>query len=102
MIDLVLQIGIVWLISIIVGFPLYATMGLAAFAFAFLGGFTPSIVPQKLLHGVNSFPLVAAPIFILMGNILTAARINDKIVALRRPSSAGCAVAMRTPASLRA
>ncbi|MBL8806990.1 MAG: TRAP transporter large permease [Rhodospirillales bacterium] len=81
MIELILQIGIVWLISIIVGFPLYATMGLAAFAFAFLGGFTPSIVPQKLLHGVNSFPLVAAPIFILMGNILTAARINDKIVA---------------------
>lgn len=79
--DLILQIGVVWLISIVVGFPLYATMGLAAFAFAMLGGFTPSIVPQKLLHGVNSFPIVAAPIFILMGNILTAARINDKIVA---------------------
>ncbi|MBI1243848.1 MAG: TRAP transporter large permease subunit [Alphaproteobacteria bacterium] len=81
MMDLILQIGVVWLISIVVGFPLYATMGLAAFAFAMLGGFTPSIVPQKLLHGVNSFPIVAAPIFILMGNILTAARINDKIVA---------------------
>ncbi len=81
MTDLVVQIGIVWLVSILVGFPLYASMGLAAFAFAFFGNFTPSIVPQKLLHGVNSFPLVAAPIFILMGNILTAARINDKIVA---------------------
>src|SRR5262249_59769693 len=50
-------------------------------AFAWLGGFAPSIVPQKMVHSVNSFPLVAAPIFILMGNILTAARINDKIVA---------------------
>ncbi len=81
MTELIAQIGVVWLVSILVGFPLYASMGLAAFAFAFLGGFTPSIIPQKLVHGVNSFPLVAAPIFILMGNILTAARINDKIVA---------------------
>ena len=30
---------------------------------------------------MNSFPLVAAPLFILMGNILTAARITDRIVA---------------------
>jgi tripartite ATP-independent transporter DctM subunit len=34
-----------------------------------------------MIQGANSFPLVAAPIFILMGNILTGARINDRIVA---------------------
>jgi tripartite ATP-independent transporter DctM subunit len=81
MITLIATIGAIWFLAILAGAPLYASMGLAAFAFAWLGGFTASIIPQKMVHGVNSFPLVAAPIFILMGNILTAARINDKIVA---------------------
>jgi tripartite ATP-independent transporter DctM subunit len=81
MTTLIAEIGAVWLIAILAGLPLYAAMGLAAFAFVWIGGFVPSIVPQKMVQGANSFPLVAAPIFILMGNILTAARINDKIVA---------------------
>src|SRR5204863_3940474 len=78
---LILTIGAVWLLAILGGSPLYAAMGLAAFAFAYHGGFPPSIVAQKMIQGANSFPLVAAPIFILMGNILTGARINDRIVA---------------------
>ena len=79
---LIAKIAGAWLVAILCGMPLYASMGLAAFAFAYLaGGFPLSIISQKLVQGVNSFPLVAAPIFILMGNILTAARINDKIVA---------------------
>ncbi len=78
---LILTIGGIWLLAILGGFPLYAAMGLAAFAFVYHGGFPPSIVAQKMIQGANSFPLVAAPIFILMGNILTGARINDRIVA---------------------
>lgn len=81
MTTLIAEIGGVWFLAILAGFPLFASMSLAAFAFVLLGGLNPSIVPQKMIQAVNSFPLVAAPIFILMGNILTAARINDKIVA---------------------
>ena len=78
---LIAEIGAVWFAAILIGVPLYPAMGLAAFAFVHLAGLSPSIVPQKMVQGVNSFPLVAAPVFILMGNILTAARINDRIVA---------------------
>ncbi len=74
-------IGVIWLIAVLAGFPLFASMGMAAIVFVWVGDFTPSIIAQKFVQGANSFPLVAAPIFILMGNILTAARINDKIVA---------------------
>ena len=81
MTTLIAQIGAVWFVAILAGLPLFASMALASFAFVFLGGLNPSIVPQKMIQAVNSFPIVAAPIFILMGNILTAARINDKIVA---------------------
>jgi tripartite ATP-independent transporter DctM subunit len=80
MIQLMLEIVGVWLIAILIGMPLFASMGLAAFAFVISSGLSPSIVAQKMAQAMNSFPLVAAPLFILMGNLLGAARLTDRIV----------------------
>jgi tripartite ATP-independent transporter DctM subunit len=80
MTHLMVEIAGVWLVAILAGVPLFAAMGLAAFAFVAFGGLSLSIVPQKMAQAMNSFPIVAAPLFILMGNILAAARINDRIV----------------------
>jgi tripartite ATP-independent transporter DctM subunit len=80
MTHLMLEIVAVWLVVILMGMPLFASMGLAAFAFVVFGGLAPSIVPQKMAQAMNSFPLVAAPLFILMGNILGAAKLTDRIV----------------------
>ncbi len=77
---LIIEIIGVWLASILLGLPLFASMGLAALAFVLLGGMSPSIVPQKMAQAMNSFPLVAAPLFILMGNLLGAANLTDRIV----------------------
>jgi tripartite ATP-independent transporter DctM subunit len=78
---LMLEVGAVWLVALLSGLPLFASMGLAAFAFVGFGGLSPTIVPQKMAQAMNSFPIVAAPLFILMGNILSAARITDRIVS---------------------
>jgi tripartite ATP-independent transporter DctM subunit len=59
--------------------PLYAALGLAAVAFVWLAGMPADIVPQKLAQSINSFPLLAAPLFILMGNIMNSAGITDRI-----------------------
>ena len=80
MTQLMIEIVGVWLVVILLGMPLFAAMGLAAFAFVLLGGLSGSIVPQKMAQAMNSFPLVAAPLFILMGSILGAARLTDRIV----------------------
>ncbi|HVX99403.1 MAG TPA: TRAP transporter large permease [Pseudorhodoplanes sp.] len=80
MTHLMVQIAAVWLLAILAGVPLFAAMGLAAFAFVGLGGLSLSIVPQKMAQAMNSFPIVAAPLFVLMGNILAAARINERII----------------------
>ena len=76
-----LEIVGVWLLAVLAGLPIFASMGLAAFAFVHFGGLSDSIVPQKMTQAMNSFPIIAAPLFILMGNILGAARITDRIVA---------------------
>jgi tripartite ATP-independent transporter DctM subunit len=77
---LMLEIAAVWLVAILIGLPLFASMGLAGFAFVIFSGLSPSIVPQKMAQAMNSFPIVAAPLFILMGNILGAAKLTDRIV----------------------
>jgi len=75
------EIAAVWLIAVLAGLPLFSAMGLAAFAFVHFAGMKDSIVPQKMAQAMNAFPLIAAPLFILMGNILAAAKITDRIVA---------------------
>jgi tripartite ATP-independent transporter DctM subunit len=80
MIHLMIEIVVVWLVAILMGMPLFASMGLAALAFVVFSGLSPSIVPQKMAQAMNSFPLVAAPLFILMGNLLGAAKLTDRIV----------------------
>jgi len=77
---LILEIVAVWLVAILIGLPLYVSMGLAAFAYVGFTGLSSSIVPQKMAQAMNSFPLVAAPLFILMGNLLGAAKLTDRIV----------------------
>jgi len=80
MIHLMIEIVVVWLVAILMGMPLFASMGLASLAFVVFSGLSPSIVPQKMAQAMNSFPLVAAPLFILMGNLLGAAKLTDRIV----------------------
>ena len=77
---LMAEIGAVWLLAILSGVPLFAAMGLASLAFVAISGLSPSIVPQKMVQAMNSFTIVAAPLFILMGNLLSAANITDRIV----------------------
>lgn len=81
MIETMTQILVVWFAALLLGVPLYASMGGAALAFVMFSGITPSIVPQKIAQAANSFPLLAAPLFILMGNIMNSAGITDRIFA---------------------
>src|SRR5919107_1098003 len=76
---LMFQISGAWLVAMLLGVPLFASMGLAAYAFVALGGLTSTIVPQKIAQSANSFPILAAPLFILMGNIMNSAGITERI-----------------------
>ncbi|GGH23357.1 permease [Alsobacter metallidurans] len=81
MIGLMTKISAGWLVAIIAGMPLYASMAAAALVFLYAGGIPLGQLPQKMAGAMNSFPIVAAPLFILMGNILAKAQITDRIVA---------------------
>ncbi len=76
---LMVEILVAWLVAILVGVPIYAALGVAAMAFVAMAGMPADIVPQKLAQSINSFPLLAAPLFILMGNIMNSSGITDRI-----------------------
>jgi len=84
-----LQILAVWFAALMLGVPMFASMGLAAFAFVALNGMPIDIVPQKIAQSVNSFPLLAAPLFILMGNIMNSAGITDRIFTFATACAGG-------------
>ncbi len=71
----------VWFVALMAGVPLFASMGLVGFAFVWFAGIPAGIIPQKIANAANSFPLLAAPLFILMGNIMNSAGVTDRIFA---------------------
>jgi hypothetical protein len=71
----------VWFLALFLGPPIYAALGLAAAAFIALHGFPGLVIPQKVAMAANSFPLLAAPFFILMGNVMNQAGITRRIFA---------------------
>lgn len=70
---------ILWLILIFIGCPLYLSLGAVSLLYAVLSGSNLIIIPQKISMSANSFPLLAAPFFILMGNIMNFSGVTNRI-----------------------
>ncbi len=79
MTTLMLVILAAWFGSLFLGPPIWLALGLAAIAFLQLAGIPDLAVAQRLAKSVDSFPLLAAPLFILMGNIMNSAGITTRI-----------------------
>jgi tripartite ATP-independent transporter DctM subunit len=76
--------------AIVVGFMLLATfglpiafaMGVAALSGLWISGVDFSMVPQRMMHAVNSFPLMSIPFFMLAGELMIKAGIVERLIAL--------------------
>ena len=63
------------------GVPIAYSVGLSAMAYFFI--FEPGlaqILPQRMMSGMNSFVLIALPLFILMGLTMNAATITQRLI----------------------
>lgn len=77
-------------LAIFVGFALLAAFGMPiAFALGFsaLGAVLVSdvplnLLPQRMMHAVNSFPLMSIPFFIIAGELMIKAGIVERLIAL--------------------
>jgi tripartite ATP-independent transporter DctM subunit len=71
----------VFLIGMAVGLPIAFVMGGAGLlALAWEGKLSLLSVPQRLFDGINSFPLMAVPFFILAADLMTASGITTALL----------------------
>lgn len=57
--------------GLVIGMPIAFAVASSSMIFVYLQGFpTIAVVPQKMVEGVNSFPFLALPLFILAGEIM--------------------------------
>ena len=69
-----------FLVLLVVGVPVAISMAIASLAYLIAYGVAPDvIVAQRMIAGIESFPLLAVPFFILAGNLMNIAGVTGRI-----------------------
>lgn len=70
-----------FLLLMFIGVPIAFVIGIVAFLGIFNAPYIPQVtVPVKMLNGLNSFVLLAVPLFILVANIMNSGKISQKLI----------------------
>ena len=70
---------IVFVILLFTGLPLFVNLGLSSFLYIFMTGDKPMVVVQRITQASNSFTMLAAPFFILIGNFMNTGGVTKKL-----------------------
>ena len=71
-----------FLVLMIIGVPIAVSMAAASILYIVVYDVVPDvIVAQRMIAGVESFPLIAVPFFILAGNLMNIAGVTGRIYA---------------------
>ncbi len=77
-----LAVVIAFMALALFGLPIAFAMGVAALGALWYSGVDFSMVPQRMMHSVNSFPLMSIPFFMLAGELMIKAGIVERLIAL--------------------
>lgn len=72
----------VFLILLILGAPIVFALGVGTAMALLVGGIPLGILPQKIFSGLNHFPYLAVPLFVLAGMLMETGGISRRIVEL--------------------
>ncbi|MDV4146663.1 TRAP transporter large permease [Shimia sp. FJ5] len=70
-----------FILFLLMGLPVAIAIGASATAALQLDGMPLMVVPQQMFAGINSFALVAVPMFVLAGDILAHGEISKRLIA---------------------
>jgi TRAP-type C4-dicarboxylate transport system permease large subunit len=69
-----------FLVLLIIGLPVALSMAVSSLLYVLVDGTMPDIaVLHRMIGGVDSFPLLAVPFFILAGNLMNIAGVTNRI-----------------------
>lgn len=66
-------------VFLVMGVPVAFTLGTVSLLFIFQNGLPLSLISQRMFVGLNSFPLMALPLFLLAGNLMNNGGITDRL-----------------------
>jgi tripartite ATP-independent transporter DctM subunit len=75
---------VVLFVLLIAGAPVAVALGVSSFVFIMLDGLPSVVVLHNMVNGINSFPLIAVPFFIMAGHLMNTAGITTTIFAFAR------------------
>ncbi|WP_078431497.1 TRAP transporter large permease [Metabacillus halosaccharovorans] len=72
-----------FIVLMLIGVPIAFVIGIVALLGIFGIPYTPeATVPMKMVNGLDSFVLLAVPLFILAANLMNAGKISEKLINL--------------------
>lgn len=78
---MILTVIITLIVFLALGVPVAFALGLSGLTAIILEGDIPLyMVVHQMVRGINSFPLMACPMFILAGTIMGSAKLSDRII----------------------
>jgi len=69
---------------LLIGVPVFVALGLSSVVYIYAAGIPPLIIIQQMFDGIDKFPLLAVPFFILAGILMNSARITDELFGFAR------------------
>lgn len=75
-------LGVAFAVFLIAGVPIAFALGLAGVVGMIVGNFNLVTVPQRMFTSVDSFVLLAAPFYILAGEIMNRGGLTDRLIRL--------------------
>jgi len=78
-------IGILFVIFFalaLLGLPIFMCLGISSFLVGQLAGISTINVVQQMYRGLDTFPLLAVPFFVLVGKVMNQGKITDLLIDL--------------------
>ncbi|TDR56542.1 tripartite ATP-independent transporter DctM subunit [Halomonas ventosae] len=72
---------VLFLVFMLLGVPIALAIGASTLVALHAQGVPLMVVPQQMFQGINSFALVAVPMFILAGDLMAQGKVSEKLVA---------------------
>ena len=66
-------------VLLLIGTPVFVAIAGASIVYIVVNGIPPLIAIQKMVSGVDSFPLLCVPFFVLAGSLMNAGAITDRL-----------------------
>jgi len=73
---------VTFLLAALLGMPLAFALGFSALLALPFSGVDLNMLPQRMMHSVNAFPLMAIPLFMLAGELMVRGGLVERLIGL--------------------